>query len=181
MTASCTPHANNTAALSRQQTSPMASVDMEENAPAVYIPVDSGEVISILHSELPEEVEDMIEILAAETAALHVWVQVAKAYLAQVRSPFLVPSRACAAACPDASQFAEPALQLPHVAQDNPPTCRHMMAQSTLHSMTRVRHGYSCSSWHVTRALFQACHAACAGQVQARLEDHDRREQQRRS
>ena len=59
---------------------------MDDSAPAVYIPVDSGEVISILHSELPEEVEDMIEILAAETAALHVWVQVAKAYLAQVRA-----------------------------------------------------------------------------------------------
>lgn len=64
----------------------MGSVPIEDSAPAVYIPVDSGEVISILHSELPEEVEDMIEILAAETAALHVWVQVAKAYLAQVRA-----------------------------------------------------------------------------------------------
>ncbi len=67
----------------------MGSLPMEDSAPAVYIPVDSGEVISILHSELPEEVEDMIEILAAETAALHVWVQVAKAYLAQVRSALL--------------------------------------------------------------------------------------------
>ena len=72
----------------------MDSVAVDENAPAVYIPVDSGEVISILHSELPEEVEDMIEILAAETAALHVWVQVAKAYLAQVR-PALCSFIAC--------------------------------------------------------------------------------------
>ena len=46
----------------------------------------------------------MIEILAAETAALHVWVQVAKAYLAQVRAPLFFRTLPCnfAAACHDA-------------------------------------------------------------------------------
>ena len=63
----------------------MEAAALEEAPPTVYIPVDSGEVIAILHSQLPEEVEDMIEILAAESAKLSVWVQVAKAYLAQVR------------------------------------------------------------------------------------------------
>lgn len=93
-TSSRRPDARSTPAVSRDQNSMMESAAVDEHAPAIYIPVDSGEVISILHSELPEEVEDMIEILAAETAALRVWVQVAKAYVAQVR-PALLRTLAC--------------------------------------------------------------------------------------
>ena len=66
---------------------------MDEAMPALYIPVVRGEVIAIPYSELPQDVEDMIEILAAETSELHVWVQVAKAYLAEVSiSPLYVLS-----------------------------------------------------------------------------------------
>ena len=86
--------------MSQHQTTTMESIAADDTAPAVYIPVDSGEVISILHSELPEEVEDMIEILAAETAALHVWVQVAKAYVAQVRQALLCTSASMCSSMP---------------------------------------------------------------------------------
>ena len=61
----------------------MEGAGIYDVGPAVYISVGGGEVIAIPYEEMPEEVEDMIEVLAAEVAPLDVWVQVAKAYLAQ--------------------------------------------------------------------------------------------------
>lgn len=58
---------------------------MESAGPSVFIPVVGGETIVIPYGAMPMEEDDMIEILAAESADLDVWVQVAKAYLAQVR------------------------------------------------------------------------------------------------
>jgi hypothetical protein len=49
------------------------------------IPVaGSNEVVTIPLDELPEEAEDLLDILRAEEAPLALWLDFAKAYLAQV-------------------------------------------------------------------------------------------------
>ena len=54
----------------------------------IYIPVAglSDEVVAVPLSELPAEAEDLLDILKAEEAPLSVWLDFAKAYLAQVHA-----------------------------------------------------------------------------------------------
>ena len=55
----------------------------------LYIPVAStDEVVAIPLDDLPEEPEDLLDILKAEEAPLSLWIDSAKAYLAQVVSLF---------------------------------------------------------------------------------------------
>ena len=59
-----------------------------------YIPVaGSDEVVAVPVDELPEEAEDLLDILKAEEAPLALWLDFAKAYLAQV------PTAALAGEC----------------------------------------------------------------------------------
>jgi hypothetical protein len=49
----------------------------------IYIPVmDSHEVVAVNANQLPEEPEELLEILAAEAAPLRTWFDFARAYLA---------------------------------------------------------------------------------------------------
>ena len=51
----------------------------------LFIPVAGfDEVVAVPLSELPTEAEDVLDILKAEEAPLSVWLDFAKAYLAQV-------------------------------------------------------------------------------------------------
>lgn len=52
----------------------------------IYIPVAStDEVVSVDVNDLPVDADEMIEILGGESAPLSLWIEVAKAYLAQGR------------------------------------------------------------------------------------------------
>ena len=45
--------------------------------------IDSTEVVSVDVNSLPEEVDELFEFLAAEAAPLSIWLDLARAYLAQ--------------------------------------------------------------------------------------------------
>ena len=51
--------------------------------PCISIPVkDSDEMVVVSTSELPPESEDLLDLLSREEAPLHLWLDFAKAYLA---------------------------------------------------------------------------------------------------
>lgn len=51
--------------------------------PCISIPVqESDEVVLLSTSELPSEPEDLLDLLRGEYAPLHLWLDFAKAYLA---------------------------------------------------------------------------------------------------
>lgn len=65
----------------------------QDDVSHLYIPISgsdtavaSDEVVAIPLNELPEDVEDILDILRAEEAPLALWLDFAKAYLAQVLS-----------------------------------------------------------------------------------------------
>ena len=61
------------------------NLEMEAEDTFLYIPVAStDEVVAVPIEELPEEAEDLLDILKAEEAPLSLWIDFAKAYLAQV-------------------------------------------------------------------------------------------------
>lgn len=52
----------------------------------LYIPVSgSDEVVGVPIEDLPDQVELLLDILKAEEAPLSLWIDFAKAYLAQVK------------------------------------------------------------------------------------------------
>lgn len=54
--------------------------------PCISIPVqDSDELVVVSTSELPAEPEDLLELLKGELAPLNLWLDFAKAYLANGR------------------------------------------------------------------------------------------------
>ena len=54
--------------------------------PVIYIPVSStNEVVSVPVSDLPSDADELLEILAIESAPLSLWIEIAKAYLTQGR------------------------------------------------------------------------------------------------
>ncbi len=58
---------------------------MDDQDTCLYIPVaGSDEVVAVPVEDLPEEAEDLLDILKAEEAPLSLWIDFAKAYLAQV-------------------------------------------------------------------------------------------------
>lgn len=56
--------------------------------PCISIPVqESDELVLISTSELPQEPEDLLDLLRGEFAPLHLWLDFAKAYLANEQVP----------------------------------------------------------------------------------------------
>ena len=50
----------------------------------IFIPVlQTDEVVSVAVADLPDDADEMLEVLTAESAPLSLWIEVAKAYLAQ--------------------------------------------------------------------------------------------------
>jgi RNA polymerase-associated protein CTR9 len=59
---------------------------MEADDAYLYIPIcGSDEFVAVPVEDLPEEAEDLLDILKAEEAPLSLWIDFAKAYLAQAR------------------------------------------------------------------------------------------------
>jgi RNA polymerase-associated protein CTR9 len=55
-----------------------------EEAGHLFIPVAStDEVVAVPLEDLPEDPEDLLDVLKAEEAPLSLWIDFAKAYLAQ--------------------------------------------------------------------------------------------------
>ena len=51
---------------------------------SIFIPVlQTDEVVSVTVADLPDDADEMLEVLTAESAPLSLWIEVAKAYLAQ--------------------------------------------------------------------------------------------------
>lgn len=51
---------------------------------AIFIPcLNTDEVVSVAVADLPDDADEMLEVLTAESAPLSLWIEVAKAYLAQ--------------------------------------------------------------------------------------------------
>ena len=63
----------------------MSSFDAPSNEYHLFIPVAStDETVAVPVDDLPDEVEDLLDVLRAEEAPLSLWIDFAKAYLAQV-------------------------------------------------------------------------------------------------
>ncbi len=73
-----------------------APIDSEVH---LFIPVAlTDETVAVPVDDLPEEAEDVLNLLRGEEAPLSLWIDFAKAYLAQVWAAFLLPFSACEAA-----------------------------------------------------------------------------------
>jgi len=58
--------------------------------PCISIPVqESDELVLVSTSELPPEPEDLLDLLRGEYAPLHLWLDFAKAYLANGQASFI--------------------------------------------------------------------------------------------
>lgn len=63
-------------------------MELEGSPGHLYIPVAlTDEVVAVPLDDLPEEAEDLLDILKAEEAPLSLWIDFAKAYLAQACHP----------------------------------------------------------------------------------------------
>jgi hypothetical protein len=79
----------------------------------LFIPVaGSNEVVTVPIDELPEEVEDLLDILRAEEAPLALWLDFAKAYLAQVGGTLSDGVGPC---CAQGPRVVAPRVQAPAV------------------------------------------------------------------
>ena len=63
---------------------PQTEIARKMDAHSLYIPVAStDEVVAVPLDDLPEDPEDLLDVLKAEEAPLSLWIDFAKAYLAQ--------------------------------------------------------------------------------------------------